>query len=167
MAETNYTDIETIADRLRTATGRVTLGYDEPKPGVNEIDMSYNTADSHRTDVEREIELRVGRFYAVPLALVTEGTISILDTIACKKTCYEIWSVLNPEFTNEEIPSSVRGWYDSAEMLLERIVPKGKTSPKIGRDIILDGETMLAAADDPSVANFKMTASIPWGKTTS
>lgn len=166
MAQTQYTSMEQIARRLRTASGRVNLDHDEPIPGTNDIDMSYETADSYRINVERTLERRFSRFYSVPLVLTADSTVEMLDDIACKLTAYEIWTVLNPEYTTDVIPAAVMQWKTDAEVQLEQIIPKNKNAPVIGRDIILEGEATIVAADDPSVANFSMTKGIPYGKTT-
>ena len=166
MAETDFVGIEIVATRLRTASGRVTLGDDDPIPGTNEIDMSFKTADALRISVERTLERRIGRFYSLPLAMTADSTAEMLEDIAAKLTAYEIWTVLNPEFTADDIPAGVKLWKEDAEKQIEAIVPKGKTTAVGGRDIILEDETLSFAADDPTTPNFAMSKSIPYGKRT-
>jgi hypothetical protein len=158
---TSYTTTDLVADQLRRDV-RVEIGQAEPS-GTNQIDISFAGVDSIRIRVEGELSHNFGRFYSLPLALVDRNTISLIEKIATELTAYNCWLAIHPQMTRDALPAAILEWKKNADALLEKIVPTGKSTAQSGRDIILQGESLLAGSGSPGTAAVIITRFLPFG----
>jgi len=160
---TNYTTTELVADQLQRDV-RVEIGQAEPTD-ANQIDISFAGIDSIRIRVEGELSHRFGRFYSLPLVLTDRNTVSLVEKIATELTAYNCWLVIHPSMTRDALPAAVLEWKKNADALIDQIVPPGRQTAQVGRDIILVGESLLAGAGSPGTAAVVMTRFMPFGGT--
>ena len=158
---TSYTTTDLVADQLRRDV-RVEIGQAEPS-GTNQIDISFAGVDSIRIRVEGELSHNFGRFYSLPLALVDRNTISLIEKIATELTAYNCWLAIHPQMTRDALPAAILEWKKNADALLEKIVPTGKSTAQSERDIILQGESLLAGSGSPGTAAVIITRFLPFG----
>lgn len=149
---------------MSAGLGRISLGDTAPAPGTNTFVLERTAFEEIITDAEQMVTSRIGRFYTLPLSLANEDDLTLLRGIATKAAAYEVWLTINPALTSTELPAAVLKWKTDYEATLEAIVPKGKTTAVEGRDIILEGEALKVAADDPGTANVEFTESLAFGK---
>jgi len=165
MAE-DLTSLKDVERQIMSAgLGRISIGDTAPDPGTNDYVIERTAVEEIIATAIREITGRLGRFYVTPLTLTDPQTIGLLRGIATKEAAYQVWLTINPALTIDDLPAAVKAWKKSAESLLESIVPKGKASAVDGRDIILDGESLSTAADDPGTAAVIFTTALPHGAT--
>lgn len=157
---TNDNAIETL---LRTINKRIVVGEMQPDAERNENDISRADVHAIQMSTESTIVGRFSRFYAQPMSLRADSTRTLVNEIATKLTCYNIWSAMQPTATIEDLPAAVRNWKVEADALLEQIVPTGKQSPMAGRDIILEGETLKGDAGDIAQPIFGASRCLPYG----
>lgn len=158
---TTFTTTDLIVEQLRRNV-RIVIDTAEPSES-NAIDISFSGINAQRVRVEGDISLNLGRFYSIPLALTSQNTIKTLEKLATDLSCYSVWLVVHSGTTSDQIPASVQEWKSNADALMERIVPKGKSTALAGRDIILEGESLLAAAGTPGVSAITLTQFLPFG----
>jgi hypothetical protein len=158
---TAYTTTDLVADQLRRDV-RVEIGQAEPSD-TNQIDLSFAGVDSIRIRVEGELSHNFGRFYSLPLALIDRNTISLVEKLATELTAYNCWLSIHPQMTRDTLPAAVLEWKKNADALMEKIVPSGKSAAQRGRDIILEGETLIAGADSPGTPSVVFTRFLPFG----
>uniref|UniRef100_A0A6M3JCS9 Uncharacterized protein n=2 Tax=viral metagenome TaxID=1070528 RepID=A0A6M3JCS9_9ZZZZ len=161
MALTTLKDVE--RQIMATGLGRLSIGDVAPAPGTNTFIIERTLVEEIISSAESMITARIGRFYSTPLSLDKPKTIKFLREIATKEAAYQVWLTINPALTTQDLPAAVREWKAYVEAMIEGIVPKGKTSAVQGRDIILEGETLLTDSDDPGRANVEFTTLLPWG----
>ena len=159
---TPYTKIDLVADHLMRS--RIKVDQADPSP-TNDVSISFSQVDQQRQRVEAEITQRLGRFYSTPLALVNSDTTALLEKIATELATYQCWLIINPNITREAIPAGVLEWRKNADALLDQIIPPGKHTAQIGRDIILSGESLLAGAGAAGTAAVVLTRFVPFGGT--
>lgn len=155
------TNRDLVCDKL-TRNVRITIEQDEPS-ATNAIDISFNGVDQERVGAESEIVMRLSRFYTVPLTLTDSSTVDLLQELATKLSAYRVWLRVNPSATREDIPGSVAQWKRDYDEMMEQIVPKGKSTAQVGRDIILEGESLLAGAGTAGTAAIAITRFLPYG----
>lgn len=154
-----------IEDQLRTVTDRIVTG--PVVTDTNDVTIEDSAVEAIRVKAEAEITSRLSRFYTVPLSLSNETTATLLNQIATKLSAYNVWLAVHPTLSVEDLPAAVAQWKLDVDTKLDEIVPKGKSEPRSGRDIILAGETLVALAGDVGEAAFAITKKIPFGGTTS
>jgi hypothetical protein len=160
---TSYTTTDLVADQLRRDV-RVEIGQAEPSD-TNQIDLSFAGVDSIRIRVEGELSHNFGRFYSIPLRLTDRNTISLVEKLATELTAYNCWLAIHPQMTRDGLPAAVMEWKKNADALLAQIVPPGKSTAQRGRDIILEGESLLAGAGTAGTASVVLTRFAPFGGT--
>jgi hypothetical protein len=162
-------DLTTLKDVERqiqsSGLGRISVGDTAPDPGTNNYVIERTTIEEIISTANQVIVSRIGRFYTTPLTLTNPETVKLLNGIATKQAAYEVILTIIANMTIDEIPAATKDWKASLEALMESIVPKGKTSALIGRDIILEGETLTTESDDPGTANVVFTDALPFGAT--
>ena len=163
----DLTTLQHVETLLRTAVDRVNIGDEAPDPDQNDYDISRPTIESFRDEQEGIVLNRLSRFYTIPLALTSNRTIQMLRDIATRLTAYKAWLAIHPTITTLNMPESVKLWKSEAETMLDQIVPTGKSEPLAGRDILLDGESLLTGAGTPGTSALAFTTKLPWGGGTS
>lgn len=156
--------IDDILTHLQTLGGRIQLATDENPPSdTNATQITRETIESQRMTREAQITTRMSRFYATPLGLLAETTSDLMRRIATYLVSYDIWIHLHPNLTMDDLPVGVKEWKTEAEAELEAIVPKGKEAPVAGRDVVLDGESLLVGAGDAGVPSVAFSRFLPGG----
>lgn len=162
------TDTQAIEVQIQAiGSGRIKVGDVEPNPGTNDFNISRKTIDQKRVETEQGIVAELARFYVTPLALTNPETVKLLKEWATKLTSFEIWTIIHPQMTIEDLPASVMIWKDRTDQLKASLAPADKETLQPGRDIILAGESLLTAAGDQTTANVYFTNALPFGATSS
>jgi len=163
----DLTTLQHVETLLRTAVNRVNIGDEQPDPDQNDYDISRQTIESYRDEQEANVLNRLSRFYSIPLALTSTRTVQMLRDIATRLTAYKAWLAIHPTMTSVNMPEAVKLWKSEADAMLNQIVPEGKSEPLAGRDIILDGESLLTGAGTQGTSALSFTTKLPWGGGTS
>jgi hypothetical protein len=156
-----YCSTQDVLDLLRDGVA-IEVGQLDPTT-TNAIDVSIAQVDAKRVEAEAEIEGEMSRFYSVPLLLVESRTIALLRRLATWKAAYSVYLMIHPQFTLDSIPAAVLQWAGLADEQLKRLAPEGKETLVQGRDIILNGETLLVSSGTQGAAAFAMTRGLPYG----
>lgn len=154
----NLTTREEVEKQLMR-DARVQIMDAEPAEG-NESDLSHASVEVQIQKAESEITLRLSRFYTLPLSLSDHETVTLLNSMATNLAAYKCYLIFQPGMTRDALPAAVQEWKKDVDAMLERIVPTGKTAPVAGRDIILDGESLLAGAGTVGVSAVALTSFI-------
>lgn len=151
-----------VLDILRDGVA-IEVGQNDPTE-TNSVDVSIAQVDKVRREAEAEVEAELSRFYSVPLLLVESRTISLLRQLSTWKAGYGAYLMLHPQMTADNLPAAVMQWAILAEERMKRLAPEGKETLVQGRDIILEGETLLVSSGSQGVPAFAMTRGVPYGE---
>lgn len=162
MAADKYTDTEEILELVQSQAGRIVVSETAPTDS-NDVNVTYDSIERVRLKRESQITTRLARFYVVPLSLVAETTNKTIRRIATYLAAYDVYLQVHPTLTTIDLPAAVKLWHDDAMAEIEAIVPRGKTAPVDGRDVILDGETLRTGAGDAGTAAVAITRFLPVG----
>jgi hypothetical protein len=160
---TNLTSREEVEKQLMR-DARVQILDAEPAEG-NESDLSHTSVEVQIQKAESEIIVRLSRFYDVPLSMSNHNTVTMLNAMATNLAAYKCYLIFQPGMTKDNLPAAVLEWKKDVDAMLERIVPTGKSAPVAGRDIVLEGESLIAGAGTPGTAAIALTQFIPFGGT--